>query len=808
VVETVKIARFQNRRGLKQDLPKPLRPGEIGFTTDSRQVYIGADTTDATAQTFNKTSVFEQTVGAQATTESFANVQIIKFTVPHKFYNKGELDGVTNTLSWLPTDNVSLVDTNKVFDSNVITYTNAITGLTFQPQDIFVVKNGTTAVAANSSVIPTGQDYYFTAGTTAVTSHSLKLRTSPAGSDEIGIAYYGNSAVLHAISNATIGITGVTGFYSAQSIPTHRQLSNSYIRVTPDTGVGFIGLQFKHIAVASDVLNAPTAATFSGLGNLLLSRNDDAVDTLAMTANATNIIIVGVTPDSYNVTGTYASVLVENSTGGGWINDKVLTVSEYDTGNATIVADIPSFNASTLTGVSAAAISGGNIDVTVGSSDDILVGDILYFIDSGVNESNLNAKTAIVTNVVATAPAVITMLDPGANPSGLANVSGNVSFITYSAGSNVNVLIRSTRHGAEVGDIVTFNNSDINTGDATVLQSSGANTFVVASNVVIIAYDPALTFTPVIANGNVSATPVITAGLSSAASLGDVTTTVNGLLDWPSLNLIPDSSTMLYLTHSEAFQKTGLEFKIHNDTNVTASLLGLTPGEYTRNNSTVKSKLETWLNTVRNHANVNIFTDIFSNQQFNDAQYFPDIWDLGINSVLSEMSFNSRTESRDFTTILNKLYYESVNPNVKGLLNIKTNIEFLTLESLASGSATTSYNAPNTLIIPAGYSTISALGANVAAEYDTFVIEYSLRDSLTPANNYSRVGTILWIGNNDANEVALTDSYSDILSNVTGNIIISASISGSIVTINADNTLVPSNDVTMRYIVRRWNSSP
>jgi len=29
------ITRRQNRRGLKQDLPKPLRPGEVGFATDT-----------------------------------------------------------------------------------------------------------------------------------------------------------------------------------------------------------------------------------------------------------------------------------------------------------------------------------------------------------------------------------------------------------------------------------------------------------------------------------------------------------------------------------------------------------------------------------------------------------------------------------------------------------------------------------------------------------------------------------------------------------------------------------------------------
>jgi len=35
------ISRIQNRRGLRQNLPQPLRPGEIGLTGDTRQVWIG-----------------------------------------------------------------------------------------------------------------------------------------------------------------------------------------------------------------------------------------------------------------------------------------------------------------------------------------------------------------------------------------------------------------------------------------------------------------------------------------------------------------------------------------------------------------------------------------------------------------------------------------------------------------------------------------------------------------------------------------------------------------------------------------------
>ena len=85
------ISRIQNRRGLKQDLPQPLRPGEIGFALDTRQVFIGADPDDATSGGYNKISVFETTVNAKDITISIANNQLIAFTVPFKKFPKTTL---------------------------------------------------------------------------------------------------------------------------------------------------------------------------------------------------------------------------------------------------------------------------------------------------------------------------------------------------------------------------------------------------------------------------------------------------------------------------------------------------------------------------------------------------------------------------------------------------------------------------------------------------------------------------------------------------------------------------------------------
>ena len=77
------------------------------------------------------------------------------------------------------------------------------------------------------------------------------------------------------------------------------------------------------------------------------------------------------------------------------------------------------------------------------------------------------------------------------------------------------------------------------------------------------------------------------------------------------------------------------------------------------------------------------------------------------------MDFEERTEARDFARILNNLYFESVNTDIRGLMNIKTNIEFLTAEALAAGTAITAYTAPEQLTILTGNSYSIRIGRTV-----------------------------------------------------------------------------------------------
>ena len=279
------ISRIQQRRGLKQDLPHPLRPGEIGFATDSKQVYIGADTDDAISSTYNKTVTLEGTLGASARTLSLANTQIIKFTVPHIRYPKGATisgfkDGVSKSKAWKANtvlgSNVSTnsndnplintagnVVTRTVFDTTVANSANSVvnqnqTSRTFTADDITVLLNGVKQDGDSSgtgALVNTAYDYNFVSGNASTSDHSLYLGFAPQQSDDVAITYYGNSHVNHTLSNTVIanGAT-TTGFYADQSIPSYRHLDSDLIVVNPQVGTGFIGLEQKHIDVVTEGL--------------------------------------------------------------------------------------------------------------------------------------------------------------------------------------------------------------------------------------------------------------------------------------------------------------------------------------------------------------------------------------------------------------------------------------------------------------------------------------------------------------------------------------------------------------------------
>jgi hypothetical protein len=188
---------------------------------------------------------------------------------------------------------------------------------------------------------------------------------------------------------------------------------------------------------------------------------------------------------------------------------------------------------------------------------------------------------------------------------------------------------------------------------------------------------------------------------------------------------------------------------------------------------------------------------------------------LGIDTTLGEVVFSSRTEARDFSNIINRLYYESVNPDIRGLLNIKTNIELQTREAAESAPATSSYNSPEVITIQPGIDVAVELGADISGVFDSFIVEYSIKDTFgnNSTDAYRRIGTLMYTADARVPEgegTLLVDSYNELTAgNVSGNVNFSSSITGitgNNLTVTTTNTLGAGNSVVMKYIVRRWLS--
>jgi hypothetical protein len=75
--QTIISARIQNRRGLRQDLPQPLLPGELGLATDTGQLFIGADPLDPASITAPIIEIYSDYVTDTTSDELISNSYVI-----------------------------------------------------------------------------------------------------------------------------------------------------------------------------------------------------------------------------------------------------------------------------------------------------------------------------------------------------------------------------------------------------------------------------------------------------------------------------------------------------------------------------------------------------------------------------------------------------------------------------------------------------------------------------------------------------------------------------------------------------------
>lgn len=819
--EKVIIARIQNRRGLKQDLPTPLRPGELGFASDSRQLYIGAETSDPLADAFNRKLEFENTLGARARTIELANTSIIRFTVPHKRFERGYFDGATKLVSWNVSGNTFVDSGEPVFANTITSGSNAASAIrsidtnqAFAATDLTVTKSGELLVGDNANAVPSAaKDYVFSSGVSSSQSHVLTLKNAPLASESITVTYYSNTSVIDAIESTgqIFSRTPLEGFYETYpEIPTHRYFDNSLITVSPTTGVGYIG--FKHNQTAVYVGGATSIATPNSLtlGNLLVSRNSDAVDASANVSGANIEITIGSHNYGAAANSEYPQTYI-TAPSDTYFNGKNFDV--IATSNTTITVAMPTSQSfvthRAVTATANANISSGNLITLRGNVEGMVAGDTVAFIDTAANASGLDGVVAVASNVG---------LAPGTDNGQFSVIAPNVTSVSANLfyvnrgnvaalGNNTHIQVYSEDHGHPVGGTVQFDEADFGNVQ-TVVAPVTENTFYVDTGNIIasqVSDDMRPYYDGESFAANVfTATPILAIDLSSATTLANAVAIVDALEDWPQLSFVPDQTDRVYFSHKPAYSSTGVEFRLYEDSEGTLDTLNLAEGLAGRN-TTVKAKFERWLNTLLNSADVNLFASAQANEKFSNSGVSAiGTWNLDIDNTIGEITFDSRQEAGLFAKTINDLYYQTFNSDIRGLVNLKTNIEVITADQLTSGVSITTYDSPRTDTISNGVGVVADFTQDITL-YNNFVLEYSIKDTNSTANvNYKRIGQLLITADSDQDAVTIQDISSEVSEGYTGNIEFTANISGDDVQLVSNNTLNPSSDVTFSYIMRRW----
>lgn len=878
MVENTIIARQQQRRGLKQNLPQPLRAGEFGFATDSRQVYIGSDTADVNSAQYNKHSIFENTLNAQAITQSIANVNLIFFNVPHKRYPKGSFDGIGTVASWNTTDlqytgaslnvfnpeitqvgtgavsantsssvNVVLSASNAyisvgdIISGTGVVGTPAVTAvsgasvtmssaqtlttpnvLTFTPNNlvnintserwtasqITVAINGARQVGDSTNALPaTDKAYSFSSSKLASNTHTLNFRVAPLITDDVTITYVDSSAIIKALTETDTIFSGSStrSFYAEQNIPSYRYLDEDMITVSHTTGQGIIGLQFKHLAVAAEGTTISSPGSLA-LGNLLVSRNSDKDTLTNITAVGDQLTIDVGSGHAYNP-ATYSYIYIQNA-GVQWINNKAIDIDTFNTAN--VVVTVPSANAWQTARAATSVAAVANIVTVTASVQGLMPGHYVRFV--GANSAYFDSAPYSVLSVGITNFTVnesnATVIIPG----GLnyINIGSDIS------GANVQVI--SANHGNPTGanvDIVTSSvPGQIAVAEYTLVGAVTDDTFFIGATANVTSNVTGTSNVVVNDAVTISNTPVRAINLSGDTTRAEAIATVSAITDYPLLGAVPNTTNKVYFSHKPAYDSVGVEFTLHEDPEGTLATLGLTASEYTKSDNTVKAKLERWINNLVVDKTVPLLLAAKSTTKYSTYGVSNlGSYTIDLDTVNGEINFDSREDARDFNSTVNSIYHDRFDASVKGIVNLKTNIELLTAESAAVLPTTSTYGAPNEIIIPVGSSPLPTLISSTVDQYNVYFIDYSIIDNSLGANiNYVRSGTlnIAVHSENFGSNVVLQDIATDALdSGVTGNITFSAAVTGTnTIQVSSVNTLNGGGiESTMRFVSRRWISN-
>jgi len=304
-VAKIVISRIQNRRGLKADLPSPLRPGEIGLATDSNEVYIGLDPDYDTTGLKHNVATVNNVLSGVTYANNFINNNFIRFTIPSKKLGSSEFDGVTDSFTFDCNDSAGHLYAGPVFRTAITNSTNTTiiqnqtTNTGFTATDVVVMKNGEmlTSSAVTNKQDLSSNEYRIESSTNQTGVQKIEFGQTPASSDTITLNFYGNVAVRHLLeSTSNIGASGKKGFYEEYSVPTHRQVSTDQIVFDSVNSTGWIALNSNiHLSpYVESTANISLGSPLGGSDNIIVKEtanvNNNATISLNGLSTVTSIV--------------------------------------------------------------------------------------------------------------------------------------------------------------------------------------------------------------------------------------------------------------------------------------------------------------------------------------------------------------------------------------------------------------------------------------------------------------------------------------------------------------------------------------
>ena len=105
----VQISRIQHRRGLNQDLPQ-LSSGELGWSIDTQQLYIGNGTISEGAPVEGRTEILTQSAVIRFAANLEANISLLQSNAASQQSNINSLTATVNGLTLSVASNVAILN--------------------------------------------------------------------------------------------------------------------------------------------------------------------------------------------------------------------------------------------------------------------------------------------------------------------------------------------------------------------------------------------------------------------------------------------------------------------------------------------------------------------------------------------------------------------------------------------------------------------------------------------------------------------------------------------------------------------------